>query len=113
MYAPSRLVPESNLLRSPSLKTHNMASEIALHCSKVREITDDNRADIAGYTSFTLEEHLKRAGAKEAVGEAGFTTLERVWHRPTCEYVGPSPDSQIPSLQHTPPPNSVTVVINL
>ena len=48
-------------------------------CSKVREITDENRADMAGYTSFSLEEHLKRAGATEAYGEAGFTTLERMW----------------------------------
>lgn len=62
-------------------------------CSGVREITADDRLDMANYKSFTLEQHLGRAGATEAYGEEGFTTLERVWHRPTCDVVRTSPTS--------------------
>ena len=46
-------------------------------CSDVREITDEDRKDMAAFTSFDEAEHLGRAGATEPYGEAGFTTLER------------------------------------
>lgn len=33
---------------------------------------------------------LAPLGAAAAVGEAGFTSLERLWHRPTLEVGGPA-----------------------
>jgi hypothetical protein len=57
---------------------------------------------MANFKSFKLSEHLERAGATEAFGEEGLSTLERIWHRPTCVSVTPPPPP--PS-----PPHSVCV----
>lgn len=50
---------------------------------------------------------LATAQSRAAAGEAGFTTLERVWARPTCEvngmwggYTGPGPKTIIPTDAH-------------
>ena len=46
-------------------------------CSGVREITEEDKADLAAFTPFDLQEHLDKVGATEAYGEEGFSTLER------------------------------------
>ncbi|PSC68017.1 peptidase M20 [Micractinium conductrix] len=54
----------------------------------VRPITQEDRDDILAYNYDEQKELLTPLGASEAVGEAGYTTLERLWHRPTLEVVG-------------------------
>ncbi len=53
----------------------------------VLELEPDERAGFAelGYTDEILK---KETGAPEAFGEEGFTTLERMWARPTCDVNG-------------------------
>jgi acetylornithine deacetylase/succinyl-diaminopimelate desuccinylase-like protein len=53
----------------------------------VLELDEEERAGFAelGYTEDTLREET---GAPGAFGEAGFTTLERMWARPTCDVNG-------------------------
>lgn len=53
----------------------------------VAEPTEEDRADAAKYPEDESAQR-KRIGATEPVGEAGFTTLERTWLRPTCETIG-------------------------
>ena len=76
------------IVRSMTNVPHGIHTWEAPHlCSAVREITDEDRLDMANYKSLTLQQHLARAGATEEYGEEGFTYLERVWHRPTCDVV--------------------------
>ncbi len=53
----------------------------------VLELEQDERDGFAelGYTDEIL---MKETGAKAAFGEKGFTTLERMWARPTCDVNG-------------------------
>jgi len=53
----------------------------------VLDVDDDERAAFASlkYTDDVLK---KETGAPEAFGEAGYTTLERMWARPTCDVNG-------------------------
>ena len=53
----------------------------------VRELDADERAAFAslGYNDETLQ---KETGAPAAFGETGYTTLERMWARPTCDVNG-------------------------
>ena len=46
------------------------------------------RDDILAYNFDEQRELLGPLGASEAFGEAGFDSLERLWHRPTLEVVG-------------------------
>ncbi|MFO7654730.1 MAG: dipeptidase [Candidatus Krumholzibacteriia bacterium] len=54
---------------------------------RVRDLTPDERQAFAqlGYTDEIL---LEETGAPAAHGEAGYTTLERMWGRPTCDVNG-------------------------
>jgi len=54
---------------------------------KVLELTEVERQEIAGLP-FDEKEWLASTGAPNAVGEAGFSTLERVWARPTLDCNG-------------------------
>ncbi|KAL4449390.1 hypothetical protein ABPG77_007034 [Micractinium sp. CCAP 211/92] len=55
---------------------------------RVRPITDADRDDIIAYNFDEEQQLLRPLGASEAFGEEGFTSLERLWHRPTLEVVG-------------------------
>jgi len=72
----------------------------------VRELTSDERAAIAALP-FHESTYLAQVGAPAAFGEAGYSTLERQWTRPTLEvngmwggYQGPGSKTVIPSEAH-------------
>jgi acetylornithine deacetylase/succinyl-diaminopimelate desuccinylase-like protein len=73
---------------------------------KVRELTPNERADIAALP-FEDASYLQQVGAPATFGEAGYTTLERQWTRPTLDvngmwggYQGPGSKTVIPSEAH-------------
>jgi acetylornithine deacetylase/succinyl-diaminopimelate desuccinylase-like protein len=73
---------------------------------KVRELSNAERADIAALP-FDERKYLADVGATVAVGEPGYTTLERQWTRPTMEvnglwggYQGPGSKTIVPSEAH-------------
>lgn len=70
---------------------------------RVRELGPAERADIARLP-FDEAAYLAQVGAAAAVGESGYTTLERQWTRPTLEvnglwggYQGPGTKTIVPS----------------
>jgi acetylornithine deacetylase/succinyl-diaminopimelate desuccinylase-like protein len=70
---------------------------------RVRELTPEERAALARLP-FDEPAYLAQVGASAAVGEAGYTTLERQWTRPTIEvngmwggYQGPGHKTIVPS----------------
>ena len=72
----------------------------------VRDLTDQERAAIATLP-FDERTYLTQVGAPSTFGEAGYTTLERQWTRPTIEvngmwggYEGPGQKTVIPSVAH-------------
>jgi acetylornithine deacetylase/succinyl-diaminopimelate desuccinylase-like protein len=73
---------------------------------RVRELSSAERADIARLP-FEEAVYLAQVGAGAAVGEPGYTTLERQWTRPTLEvngmwggYQGPGTKTVVPSEAH-------------
>ena len=69
----------------------------------VRPLDDWERAEFARLP-FAEAEFQASVGAPALVGEAGYTTLERKWARPTCDvngittgYQGPGAKTVIPS----------------
>jgi acetylornithine deacetylase/succinyl-diaminopimelate desuccinylase-like protein len=73
---------------------------------RVRELTSAERAEIAALP-FDERAYLAQLGAPAAFGEPGYTTLERLWTRPTLEvngmwggYQGPGSKTVIPSEAH-------------
>jgi acetylornithine deacetylase/succinyl-diaminopimelate desuccinylase-like protein len=73
---------------------------------RVRELSAKERADIARLP-FDEAVYLAQVGARAAVGEPGYTTLERQWTRPTLEvngmwggYEGPGTKTVVPSEAH-------------
>jgi acetylornithine deacetylase/succinyl-diaminopimelate desuccinylase-like protein len=73
---------------------------------EVLELSPDERAAIAALP-FDERAYLAQVGAAAAVGESGYTTLERQWVRPTLEvngmwggYQGPGEKTVIPSEAH-------------
>ncbi len=74
---------------------------------RVRPLTDGERALFARLP-FDEKSWLADAGNSQAsAGEAGFTTLERIWARPTAEingvwggYTGPGPKTIVPREAH-------------
>lgn len=70
---------------------------------RVRELSPAERADIVRLP-FDEAAYLAQVGAAAAVGESGYTTLERQWTRPTLEvnglwggYQGPGTKTIVPS----------------
>ena len=53
----------------------------------VRPLTEAEEASLA-LLPFDTEDWKAKAGVRTLAGEAGRTTLERIWTRPTCEVVG-------------------------
>ncbi len=73
---------------------------------RVQELTAAERADIAALP-FNDATYLAQVGASATFGEAGYTTLERQWTRPTLEingmwggYQGPGEKTVIPTEAH-------------
>jgi acetylornithine deacetylase/succinyl-diaminopimelate desuccinylase-like protein len=73
---------------------------------RVRELTSEERAAIAALP-FHESTYLAQVGAPALFGEAGYSTLERQWTRPTLEvngmwggYQGPGGKTVIPSEAH-------------
>ena len=73
---------------------------------RVQELSAAERADIAALP-FDEAAYLAQVGAPAAVGEAGYSTLERQWTRPTLElngmwggYQGPGSKTVIPCEAH-------------
>jgi acetylornithine deacetylase/succinyl-diaminopimelate desuccinylase-like protein len=73
---------------------------------RVRDLTAAERADIVALP-FDEAAYLDQVGAPAAVGEPGYTTLERQWTRPTLElngvwggYQGPGQKTVIPHEAH-------------
>ncbi len=87
---------------------HDHAGRIAVDgfYDSVRELTASERAAIA-VLPFDERAYLDQVGAPAIFGEAGYTTLERQWTRPTIEvngmwggYEGPGQKTVIPSEAH-------------
>ena len=73
---------------------------------RVRELSAAERAEIAALP-FDEAVYLDQVGAVAAMGERGYTTLERQWTRPTLEvngmwggYQGPGQMTVVPSVAH-------------
>jgi acetylornithine deacetylase/succinyl-diaminopimelate desuccinylase-like protein len=73
---------------------------------RVRELSPAERAEIAALP-FDEGAYLAQVGAAAAVGEPGYSTLERQWTRPTLEvngmwggYQGPGSKTVVPSEAH-------------
>jgi acetylornithine deacetylase/succinyl-diaminopimelate desuccinylase-like protein len=73
---------------------------------RVRELSAAERAEIA-QLPFDERAYLAQVGAAAAVGEPGYSTLERQWTRPTIEvngmwggYQGPGTKTIVPSEAH-------------
>ena len=89
-----------------SLHDANGRVAVAGFYDRVRELTKAERADIAALP-FNEATYLAQVGAPAAVGEPGYTTLERQWTRPTLElngmwggYQGPGQKTVVPSEAH-------------
>jgi acetylornithine deacetylase/succinyl-diaminopimelate desuccinylase-like protein len=87
---------------------HDASGRVAVagFYDEVRELSRDERTAIA---ALPYDEHayLAQVGAPAAVGEPGYTTLERQWTRPTLEvngmwggYQGPGQKTVIPGEAH-------------
>jgi acetylornithine deacetylase/succinyl-diaminopimelate desuccinylase-like protein len=70
----------------------------------VKELTPEERAEWKKLP-FEEKKYRKELGAPKLVGERGFTVLERVWGRPTCEvngllsgFTGEGPKTVIPAV---------------
>jgi acetylornithine deacetylase/succinyl-diaminopimelate desuccinylase-like protein len=77
---------------------------IAGFYDRVRDWTPDERAQV-GALPFDEETFRHETGASALNGERGFSTLERIWARPTCEvngllsgYTGEGAKTVLPSL---------------
>ncbi len=70
-----------------TLKDHERHVSIAGFYDRVRPLSDEERSE---FRKLPFDEHGYRQelGVSELVGEAGFTTLERVWARPTLDVNG-------------------------
>ena len=85
-----------------SLKGPDGRIQIAGFYDKVRPLEDWERADYAKLP-FNEADFLAKVGSPSLEGEAGYTTLERRWARPTCDvhgfyggYAGPGPKTVLP-----------------
>ena len=89
-----------------SLRAPDGRVAVAGFYDRVKELSPAERADIAALP-FDEAIYLGQVGASAAVGEPGYTTLERQWTRPTLElngmwggYQGPGQKTVVPSEAH-------------
>jgi acetylornithine deacetylase/succinyl-diaminopimelate desuccinylase-like protein len=78
-----------NVLARMIAKLHDENLRVAVpgFYDNVQELTPAERKEIADLP-FDEKEWLAATGAKEVVGEKGFSTLERIWARPTLDVCG-------------------------
>jgi acetylornithine deacetylase/succinyl-diaminopimelate desuccinylase-like protein len=78
-----------NALAKMIASLHDADGKVAVpgFYEKVLELTEVERKEIAGLP-FDEKEWLASTGSPQTVGEKGFTTLERVWARPTLDCNG-------------------------
>jgi acetylornithine deacetylase/succinyl-diaminopimelate desuccinylase-like protein len=89
-----------------SLHDENGRIAVAGFHDRVRDLSEKERAEIAALP-FDEAAYLAQVGAPATFGEAGYTTLERQWTRPTVEvnglwggYEGPGSKTVTPSEAH-------------
>ncbi|HKI94080.1 MAG TPA: dipeptidase [Gemmatimonadales bacterium] len=89
-----------------SLHTPDGRVAVAGFYDHVRDLSPEERDEIARLP-FDEKAYLAQVGATAAVGEPGYTTLERLWTRPTLEvngmwggYQGPGSKTIVPSEAH-------------
>jgi acetylornithine deacetylase/succinyl-diaminopimelate desuccinylase-like protein len=89
-----------------SLHTNDGRVAVDGFYDSVRDLPPAERAEIAALP-FDEQVYLAQVGASATFGEAGYTTLERQWTRPTLEvngmwggYEGPGSKTVIPSQAH-------------
>lgn len=70
-----------------SLHDENGRVAVANFYDGVSELSAERRAEIDA-VSFDEEEYLESVGAPELFGEAGYSSLQRLWERPTLEING-------------------------
>jgi acetylornithine deacetylase/succinyl-diaminopimelate desuccinylase-like protein len=87
-----------------SLKTPDGRVAVAGFYDPVRPLEDWERAEFARLP-FSEAEFQASVGVPSLEGEAGYTTLERKWARPTCDinglyggYQGPGPKTVLPAM---------------
>jgi acetylornithine deacetylase/succinyl-diaminopimelate desuccinylase-like protein len=87
-----------------SLKGRDGRIQIAGFYDSVRPLEDWERAEFARLP-FSEAEFQASVGVPSLEGEAGYTTLERKWARPTCDvnglyggYQGPGPKTVLPCM---------------
>ena len=85
-----------------SLKGPDGRIQIEGFYDPVRPLEDWERAEFARLP-FSEAEFLAQVGAPSLEGEAGYTTLERRWARPTCDVNGLYGGYQGPGPQDRPP----------
>ena len=87
---------------------HDAHGRVAVHgfYDAVRELSGDERDAIAALP-FDDADYLSQVGAPATFGEPGYTTLERLWTRPTLDvngmwggYQGPGQKTVIPTEAH-------------
>jgi acetylornithine deacetylase/succinyl-diaminopimelate desuccinylase-like protein len=87
---------------------HDAARRVTLpgFYDDVRPLTDRER-ELFARLPYDESAWLATAESRAAYGEDGYTTLERVWARPTCEvngvwggYTGPGPKTIVPTDAH-------------
>lgn len=68
---------------------HNRDGSVAIEgfYAGIPEMTSERRAEIAK-VAFSDAEYMKTLGIDEVFGEAGYSTIERLWERPTLEING-------------------------
>src|SRR5690606_21734322 len=77
----------SPLLLRPASRSRLFPYTTLFRSDGVRPLTDEERADIAR-VPFDEKEFFERVGVSEGFGEPGYSTLERLWARPTLEVNG-------------------------
>ena len=95
----------ANVLCGLVASLHDAAGRVAVagFYEGVRELSEQERANFAALP-FSESDFLETTGSPGPHGEAGFSTLERRWARPTCDvngmtagYQGPGPKTIVPA----------------
>jgi acetylornithine deacetylase/succinyl-diaminopimelate desuccinylase-like protein len=79
----------ANVLARMIAKLHDEQGRVAIDgfYDDVRELSSEQREKLQKLP-FDEQEWLKTTGAPAATGEAGYSTVERIWARPTCDVNG-------------------------
>jgi acetylornithine deacetylase/succinyl-diaminopimelate desuccinylase-like protein len=70
-----------------SLHTNDGSVNVDGFYDGVVPLSDERRSELRA-VNFDVEEYCRKLGIKEVFGEPGYTTIERLWERPTLEVNG-------------------------